>query len=55
MAQSKIRRMVSNHRNEFWGKKCLEIQSYLGSKRALSLGNFLKIYVKHIVVRATLT
>ena len=29
-AQAKIR-MVTNYRNEFWDKKCLEIQSYLGS------------------------
>ena len=27
--QAKIRRMVANCRNEFWDKKCLEIQSYL--------------------------
>ena len=33
MAQAKIRRMVTNHRNEFWDKKFLEIQSYLGSKK----------------------
>jgi hypothetical protein len=32
-AQAKIIRMVSNHRNEFWDKKCLEIPTYLGSKR----------------------
>ena len=31
--QVKIRRMVANYRNEFWDKKCLEIQSYLGSKK----------------------
>ena len=24
MAQATIRRMVTNHRNEFWDKKCLE-------------------------------
>ena len=34
MAQAKIRRMVTNHRNEFWDKKFLEIQSYLGSKKS---------------------
>ena len=33
-AQAKVRRMVTNHRNEFWDKKCLEIQSYLGSKQS---------------------
>ena len=31
-AQAKIRRMVANHRNKFWDKKCLKIQSYFGSK-----------------------
>jgi len=41
-AQAKIRRMVTNHRNEFWDKKCLEMQSYLGSKRARSLGKVFK-------------
>jgi hypothetical protein len=55
MAQTKIRRAVTNHRNEFWDKKCLEIQLYLGSKETLSLGNLLKIYVHQIVVRANLT
>ena len=34
MVQGKIRRMVPNHKNEFWGKKSLEIQSYLGSKKS---------------------
>ena len=33
-AQAKIRRKVTNHRKEFWDKKCLEIQSYLGSKKS---------------------
>ena len=28
MARAKIRRMVTNPRNEFWDKKVLEIQSY---------------------------
>ena len=50
MAQAKIRRIVTNHRNKFWDKKYLEIQSYLGSKRALGLGNLLKIHVHQIVV-----
>jgi hypothetical protein len=31
-AQAKIRRMVANHRNKFWDKKCLKIQSYLDRK-----------------------
>jgi len=38
-AQAKIRRMVANYGNEFWDKKCLEIQTYLGSKKVQSLGN----------------
>jgi len=41
MAQAKIR-MVTNHRNEFWDKKCLEIQSYLGSKRSSESWKFIK-------------
>ena len=32
MALTKIR-MVTSHRNEFWDKKCLEIQFCLGSKK----------------------
>jgi hypothetical protein len=34
--------MVSNHRNEFWDKKCLEIQSYLGSKKSPESWKFIK-------------
>ena len=34
MAQAKIRRTVTNHGNEVWDKKYLEIQSYLGSKKS---------------------
>jgi prophage antirepressor-like protein len=30
--QEKIKIIVTNHRNEFWDKKCMEIQSYLGCK-----------------------
>ena len=41
-AQEKIRRMVTNHRNEFWDKKCLEIQSYLGSKNSSEFWKFIK-------------
>ena len=41
-AQAKIRRMVTNHRNEFWDKKCLEIQSYLGSNKGWESGKFIK-------------
>ena len=41
MAQAKIR-MVTNHRNEFWDKKCLEIQSYLGSKKNSESWKFIK-------------
>ena len=33
-AQAKIRRMLANYRNEFWDKKYLEIQTYLGSKKS---------------------
>ena len=42
MAQAKIRRMVTKHRNEFWDKKCLEIQSYLGSKKSSESWKFIK-------------
>ena len=34
--------MVTNHRNEFWDKKCLEIQSYLGSKQSSESWKFIK-------------
>ena len=34
MVQAKIRIMAPKHRNEFWDKKCLDIQSYLGSKKS---------------------
>ena len=34
--------MVTNHRNEFWDKKCLEIQSYLGSKKSSESWKFIK-------------
>jgi hypothetical protein len=33
-AQAKIRRMVANYRNEFWDRKCSEIQTYLGNKKS---------------------
>jgi len=46
--------MVTNHRNEFWDKKCLEISSYLGSKNSSEFGNLLKIYIHQIVVTANL-
>jgi hypothetical protein len=42
MAQAKIRRTVTNHRNEVWDKKCLEIQSYLGSKKNSESWEFIK-------------
>jgi hypothetical protein len=32
--KAKIKRMVSNYRNKFWYRKCLEIQTYLGSKKS---------------------
>jgi hypothetical protein len=41
-AQAKTRSMVINHRNEFWDKKCLEIQSYLGSKKSSESWKFIK-------------
>ena len=41
-AQAKIRRMVANYRNEFWDKKCLEIQTYLGSKKSSESWKFIK-------------
>ena len=42
MAQAKIRRMVTKHRNEFWDKKCLETQLYLGSKKGSESWKFIK-------------
>ena len=41
-AQAKIRRMVANSRNEVWDRKCLEIQTYLGSKRSLESWKIIK-------------
>ena len=41
-AQAKIQRMAANYRNEFWDKKCLEIQSYLGSKKCSESWKFIK-------------
>ena len=41
-AQAKIRRMVANYRNEFWEKKCLEIQLHLGSKKCSESWKFIK-------------
>ena len=34
--------MVTNHRNKFWEKKFLEIQSYLGSKKSSDSCKFIK-------------
>jgi hypothetical protein len=34
--------MLTNHRKEFWGKKCLEIQSYLGTKKSSESWKFIK-------------
>ena len=42
MAQAKIRRMVTNHRNEFGDKKYFEIQSHLGSKKSSDSWKFIK-------------
>jgi hypothetical protein len=41
-AQAKVRRMVTNHRNEFWDKKCMEIQLYLVSKKSSESWKFIK-------------
>ena len=41
-AQAKIQRMVANYRNKFWDKKCLEIQSYLRSKKCSESWKFIK-------------
>ena len=41
-AQAKIRRKVANNRNEVWDRKCLEIKTYLGSKRSLDSWKFIK-------------
>jgi hypothetical protein len=40
--KAKIRRMLTNHKNEFWDKKCLKIQSYLWSKRSSETWKFIK-------------
>ena len=34
--------MVANNRNEVWNRKCLEIQTYLGSKISLESWKFIK-------------
>jgi hypothetical protein len=34
--------MVPKHRNEFWDKKSLELQSYLGSKKSSDSWKFIK-------------
>jgi hypothetical protein len=34
--------MVTNYRNEFWDKKCLEIQPYLGSKKSSESWKFIR-------------
>ena len=34
--------MVTKHRNEFWDKKSLEIQSYLGSEESSESWKFIK-------------
>jgi hypothetical protein len=40
--KQKLRRMVTKHRNEFWDKECLEIQSHLGSKKSSESWIFIK-------------
>jgi hypothetical protein len=42
MAQAEIRRTVTNHINEIWDKKCVEIQSYLGCKKSSEFWKFNK-------------
>jgi hypothetical protein len=42
IAQAKIQRMITNNRNEFWDKKCSEIQTYLGSKNSSESWKFIK-------------
>jgi hypothetical protein len=42
MAQAKIIRTLTNHGNEFWDERCLEIQSYLGSKKSSEFWKFIK-------------
>ena len=34
--------MIANYRNEFWDKKYLEIQSYLGNKKCSESWKFIK-------------
>jgi len=34
--------MIPKHRNELWDKKCLEIQSYLGSEKSSDSWKFMK-------------
>jgi hypothetical protein len=42
IAQAKIRRIITNNRNEFWDKKYSEIQTYLGSKKSSESWKFIK-------------
>jgi hypothetical protein len=34
--------MVANYRNEFWDKKCMEIQTYLASRKSSEFWKFIK-------------
>jgi hypothetical protein len=42
VTQAKIIRIVANYRNEFWDRKCLEIQTYLGIKKSSEFWKFIK-------------
>jgi hypothetical protein len=39
---SKNKKNGTNYRNEFWDRKCLEIQTYLGSKKSSESWKFIK-------------
>jgi hypothetical protein len=40
--KKKIRRMVANYRNKFWDEKCLEIHTYLRSKKSPESWKYIK-------------
>jgi hypothetical protein len=54
IAQTKIRRMITNNRNELWDKKCLEIQTCLGSKTSSESWKFIKNIVHQIAIKDNL-
>jgi hypothetical protein len=55
MAQANVSRMVTKHRNEFWVKKCLVVQSHLGSKKSFEFWKFIENMRSSKVARANLT